>query len=66
MSKRIYVELSIEGFEVPVFMYVEIEGFVDPIIALEKMGVFNKSLSGKVKIKGLESKALNIRTEPGR
>ena len=65
MSKRIYVELSIEGFEVPVFMYVEIEGFVDPIIALEKMGVFNKSLSGKIKIKG-QSKVIGIRTEPGR
>jgi len=64
MSKRIYVELNLEGFEVPVFMWVEIDGFVDPIIALEKMGVFSRSLSGKVKIKGFEGKTISIRTDP--
>lgn len=64
MSKRIYVELNVEGFEVPVFIHVEIEGFVDPIIALEKMGVFSRSLSGRAKIKGLEGKTISFRTEP--
>lgn len=43
-------------------MWVELEGFVDPIIALEKMGVFNKSLTGKVNIKG-QSKTISIHTE---
>lgn len=43
-------------------MWVELEGFVDPIIALEKMGVFKKSLTGKVNIKG-QSKTISIRTE---
>lgn len=62
MSKRIYVELEMEGFETPVFLNVEIEGFVDPIIALEKMGLFDRPMSGKARID--KSKTINIRTEP--
>lgn len=66
MASSITIELYIEGFEDPFFLTVDIKGFDDPIYGLKKMGAFEKSLSGSVKVKGNEDRPIRFRSDPGR
>ncbi len=59
MPKRIYIE--VEGFETPVFLNVDVEGFEDPIVAFEKMRLFDRPLTMKVRI---DKKEIKVQTQP--
>ena len=64
MPKRIYVGMELEGSERPIGIYIEFEGFDDPIIALEKMKVFETPVFMKVRIQEAGGKTLEVRTQP--
>jgi hypothetical protein len=64
VARSLYLELSVDGFEDPFFLTVSIEGFDEPIIAFRKIGLFDKSLSGQVKVKGYEERPVIIKSAP--
>ena len=64
MPKRIYVGMELEGSELPICAHIEFEGFDDPIIALEKMKVFEVPVFMKVRFEEVGRKTLEVRTQP--
>lgn len=64
MANSLTVSFEVDGFEDPFWFEVNIEGFEDPILSLKQMGVFEKRLSARVKIKGFENQPLRVQIEP--
>lgn len=66
MPKRIYVGIELEGSSRPIGAYLEFEGFEDPLIALKKMNVFEVPVFMKVRVKEIDGKTLEVRTQPAK
>lgn len=64
MANSLVVSLEVDGFEDPFWLEVIVEGFEDPILSFKQMGVFEKRLSARMKIKGFENKPLRVQIEP--